>query len=666
LKSNKNEKKLIRKNPTVFKRQDNNKEIHNIESFGPFIIEQKGNIVKLSNILEKNEQEKIKREMVSKRPDMKEKIVKLINILKNYIDSYCALDFLDYMTMEASFLNPDTFQLFDKDLLEMHYEYALSYVTANCKELNDEHPTLLVCQQFRDLIKEIISLCIQYYMWEDLNSSTEKSIRFQSILSFLSLRGDSYEKHHIELCKTIFTPHNDFFKDHIGFTIKELIEMVNEIKKQRIDTFNKKGKLIEYRKEIIKIVEGFKKEKKVDFFDEFTPKLISELYNNEKISDLRDKQRKLLLTTSNYYSEITPNEYVKTDLLDFFNLQLGENEEFLKFTANWPLNNSKIYRKPILKVNNDYYGFGNLILFRNMIRILESVIKDYDEIYYNDNYMDKKSKILENLTKEYFFKLLPQAKFYQNLFYEANINGESKRVEVDLIILYDKHLFIIEAKANNYSLSARRGSLKRIRRTLKKVLDKAYEQAVRCKKYIDDNQKVNFEYENGTKVLSINKEEYDHFYLINTTMERFRHLSIQFNELKQLDFLKKGEQFWTVFINDLRIIAEVNDSPSVFLLFLQRRFMANKNIAIFNQDELEIYSYFLKTGLYFPKKISNKTKIQFFGQTDKIDKYYLNKSKFEKPTFNVSENYLEIVKKIEEIHKPGFTIASTFLLSIST
>lgn len=639
-----------------------------VGNLGPMMFEQMGNTIWMKNTLDPKQYAQFKEEWIAQRPKIKQEIINSINELKELINTYNPLDFLDFITIETSLTNPETFKPFTDDLLEIHSEYAHSFITANYSKLSEEHPSLETCQKFQKMVQEIILLCTQYYMREEMQEESKKSIRFQSIISFLNLRGESYENHHTDLIKVIFTPFNVFFQKQLGFNARKLIEMTKEIQAQRLNNFLKKGKLMKYRNKIIRKLNAFLDEKGIDPATQYKSEIFQEIYNNEEIKELREKSREILFSTTKYYNEINLNEKVEEDLIDLFSMELGCNSEFLDFTPNWPLNSSLIYRKPFLKVKDKYYGFGNTVFFRNLIRILESLISNYDQDYFNNVYMAKKAKVLEDLTIKYFQAILLGSKVYQNLFYDIIENGVSKRVEVDVIIIYDKHLFIVESKANNIPLSARRGSIVKIKTTLNKILDKAYQQAIRCKKYIDENPIARFEYKNGKLAVEIKKEDFEYFYIINTTMERLRHLSIQLDEVKQLDLLKGEEEIWTVFINDLRIISEINDCPSIFLLYLQRRKKALQNIDFMNQDEIELYGHFLKTGLYYPKKIPN-LKIQLFGQMRDIDEYYMSKvphteKKIPKPFFNIADSYLNLVRKIEDLEKPGFSIASMFLLRV--
>ena len=121
----------------------------------------------------------------------------------------------------------------------------------------------------------------------------------------------------------------------------------------------------------------------------------------------------------------------------------------------------------------------------------------------------------------------------------------------------------------------------------------------------------------------------------------------------------------------LCIISEILNFPSIFLLFLKRRIRLNELELIGTQDEIDIFMFFLKEGLYFESREWKDIKHLSLGNyCDSLDKYYLFKDglipEVEKPRFNIPLNFEKIVKKIESTKKKGFTIATTNLLDVDS
>ena len=268
-------------------------------------------------------------------------------------------------------------------------------------------------------------------------------------------------------------------------------------------------------------------------------------------------------------------------------------------------------------------------------------------------------------------KLLPGSEVYGKVYYEIEENGQRSRFESDGIILYDKNLFILEAKAGALSTSARRGSLERMKKDVSALIDSAYSQALRTKKYIEMTEKPRFEYEDGSEALTIlDKNNVENIFLVNVTLESLGDLAIRLNSLKHLKLIQGKGWPWSVFINDLRVIAEILESPSQFLTFLKRRIQANDFPQFDLADELDFLMFYLREGLYLDK-INKKEdgKFTLHGYTEELDRYYDflagRVSSGEKPTLRTSAEYKAIIRNIEALGKPGFTSVTTTLLDFS-
>lgn len=142
--------------------------------------------------------------------------------------------------------------------------------------------------------------------------------------------------------------------------------------------------------------------------------------------------------------------------------------------------------------------------------------------------------------------------------------------------------------------------MERTRRDLSDLIDSAYNQALRTKRFIAENDRPVFEHEDGSEALVIeDKEKLDNIVLVNVTLESLQHLSTQLSSLSALDLIREQEWPWSVFINDLRVISEIVESPSEFLVYLKRRIRANDFPQFRAVDELDFLTYFFNDGLYF-------------------------------------------------------------------
>ena len=349
-------------------------------------------------------------------------------------------------------------------------------------------------------------------------------------------------------------------------------------------------------------------------------------------------------------------------------MEIGENINFQKGRIEYfPMNETFIYDKPFIKIDNEYYCFNPALIIYNLHLILEKIILDIiPPKKYQKNYYKKKGEYLEDKSLELFRKILPNCEVYKSLKY-------GKDDEVDGIVVFDNNLFIIEAKSGKFSKGAAKGNVEKIKSDTKKLVEDAYNQAVRAKQYILSSDIVEFRDKNKRTVLTLKKEKINNIYLINVTLEPLNHITTNLSSLKEFGFIQGNEWIWSVYLNDLRIITEILDSPSEFLLYLERRIKFNNYPQIRMLEEIDVFGYFLNEGLYFDdiKFPENGFILNIDSSFSKdIDLYYLWKEgildkEVKKPSlFNkCKDNIKFLVRKIEQTNKENFTQLTTLLLN---
>jgi len=617
------------------------------------------------------ENQKMMNRIQTLQPVIKNNILKNIEELEALFKNYNPIHLLHFLCIQYTLFNPETYRESESMELSFWVEYALSFATSIQIQIPSESPDTDTLNKLESLIKSITNLTTQYYMVEATDGKPHnplKGVRFKSILDYMLTRGDSYESHHKEFVLQSFQPHDNFLKENFGYTIKEILEFIDNIRDEVLDHIKHDANREVYYKKFKELIEKYKESEG----ETLTERDLATFESNEEMVKLREEFQEYMLSYEPFYYRIKPSTEIPRELLDIFSLEFGENKEFLRGDKYWALNNSLIYSKPIIKLNDEFYGFGMNILYYNIIEIVESLILEQNKKYFEDKYLKKKSALLEKLSLKYLSKIMPQATIYSKLFYYLNKEGKRTEYETDGLILFDDIILIVEAKSHKLTLSAKRGSLLRIENRIKKIIDDAYNQGIRCKQYIINNKQAEFYDKDNKKVLTIKGENYNSFYIINTTYENLGHLSTQLHILKNFNLIEGKEWLWSVFINDLRIISEIIESPSIFLLYLQRRIQMNDLGLITNSDELDYYMFFLKTGLYFEEiNISETQRLSLFGQTDELDRYYFYiqgkiKEKVEKPVFGIPDFYKEIIFRVENSGKKGFFKASFSLVSIDS
>jgi len=643
--------------------------------YGPLRLERHGRYVAMSTRWKPGEYEKHINFIKSKRPELRTEINAKIQELLKIIEENDPFELLAIISHKNCFTDPEKYRESTHEGRECYVEYALSLITSHNKHGFGKHSTEESIQKFNVLITDIFKDLLWYYVTEVTETERDRDedeLRYLSMLRYLFIRGDSFPEHHLDLIKDLFKPHNAFLKRNFGLNIDEIIAGIQEIEAQVLRNVNSLIKSMLDLKEHHEIFKKFVDEKGVESFSSLD-ECMEQFRSLPEIQKRQQEIEQLQDTLGKIPFEITSNRTAPPVLIQLLTLEIGDNKNFLTFekAPGWPTNDSIIYQRPLIKHDGKIYSFMPQLLFRNIGVILEDLIRQKDQEYFDKTYQGKRADYLERKALKYFEQLLPKAKIYGKLFYEAEESGQRKRLETDGLILYDNNLFILEGKAGTLSLSARRGSLERVKKDAASLIDSAYGQALRTKKYIETTENPWFEYENGSMALTIpNKNKIENVFLINVTLESLGHLSTRLNSLKRLNLIQGKEWPWSVFINDLRVIAEILESPSQFLEFLKRRIRANDFPQFNVSDELDFLMFYLREGLYF-EEVNKKENFHFtpHAYTEPLDRYYDflagRVSSGEKPALRTSPEFKELIKNIESLSKEGFTTVTTTLLGLS-
>lgn len=604
-------------------------------------IERKGREILISSSDSRKQKIKSIAEREASENTFKEEINQLIKEAIEYSLKLDPFHALATISLKNGFIDLEEYSESTFEGREWFVEYALSLFLSN--ELIDENRTNSEQDEvsFMKLIERIFSLIRIYYATEDRNkdhNETDIILRYNSITDNLFIRGDSYIEHHFELIEEIYAAHDSFFKKHFNVVSRDFIGVVRNIIEQINDNYKKfvmlLGKFNEAKDDCLDDVFG-------DFENPFL---------------------------------VNPSNEIERTIYKLLSSSFGDNKAFLELehSPGWPINESIVYKRPLIFYKDCFFCFSPQILIRNIGNILEGLIQETDDGYYQSKYQSARGKYLENKSLEYFSKLLPDAQIYNELYYTINDGGEVKRCETDCLIVYDDNIFIIEAKAGKFPSSARRGSVKKIKKGSEKLISNAYDQALRAKNYIVNYDNPTFYNKNKSIAISFNeRDNIRNIFLINVTLQNISNLSTKLHSLKDIGLLEGSEWPWSVFVNDLRVISELIDSPSIFILYLQRRIKANNFPAFSTHDELDYLMYFFKHGLYLNDKVvKGSSTIIPIGYTEELDRYYNfiygKVSSGDKPHYNISKEYLEFIKSIESTAKAHRTKITTTLLGFDS
>ena len=319
------------------------------------------------------------------------------------------------------------------------------------------------------------------------------------------------------------------------------------------------------------------------------------------------------------------------------------NQNFRYYTEENPVSTHPIFKindQVLLNVNNRFLMNAIYILLNN---ILEKSRK-------KGKFFKTRSIESENKTLSIFKVLFKdRADYFQNIFEEPN-----KQFEHDILIIFEKIIFIIEVKSGK-----KREPLRDPKRAFKRIEDdfnrengiqKAYEQALHLKNRILNNKKTILFDERGNVTTEILRDSINEIYIICVTRESF---GIIATNLSLLLTKPDDEKYpWCVNIFDLETIIDgfcyKKLKPVDFMYYLKKRSELHK--IIYAIDELDVAGYFLCYG-DFKDIESKKVDRVFLSPTycDIFDQVYYEKRGINY-NFEIDKKpfYIDIKKEIEK------------------
>lgn len=191
---------------------------------------------------------------------------------------------------------------------------------------------------------------------------------------------------------------------------------------------------------------------------------------------------------------------------------------------------------------------------------------------------------------------MPTAEVATNLLY--NPEGDSSReAELDAIAIYDSIVFLIEVKGADVTDPARRGAPDRLRRDLEEVIAKSHSQALRAKACISSHANASFRRQAGGGNFIV-PEGIRNVVMISVSLATLGHLTAFLHADSEIGLFQNGEYSWIVSIYDLIVLADIIDLPSMFPHYVMRRVHTAHQGFLEAHDELDIFGYYLKEGLY--------------------------------------------------------------------
>lgn len=536
--------------------------------------------------------------------------------------------------MESAFYDvlQNTSRQFDDDA-EVVMEYALSFamaVKANSKQVPEQNDI----NKLYSLLKELKHAYAFVEVCDNNPELGEDSLlRMLDRINYMDVRGEGYMQHIEEVYGELFSLHDAFFLQNYGYDSKNILDFLKTLDRK---VYSKLGTLLgaslaherwcewnECHPNLTEVIDSIEGNENVPFIEGF-------LKNNPDLAgDGSDFNHLTTYQIDDYLSSynifwIVPHDNIEEKILESLSLEFGDNKEFLadnEFKGHIA-NKTKVGDKPFVKYKDRYFCFSPLLPYRNLFKIVESLIK-VDNKYYQyhflgNNYLECRDNYLERKVKELLEFIMPEATFYSSAKYcVTDEGGNQKETELDVLGIAPDSVFVVEAKAHKLTDKDKRAGAKGLKNKLKDSVGYASYQCQRAKTYIQGTDVPTFS--SCGQSISIDKPKVKHIYKIATTFEHFSAMICDMNNLVKEEIMQEEyKDTWIISVFDLMVVAEYCQNSKDFTDYLDlRERVADANVLFC--DELDLFAAFCQGKL---EDILSHKHAPVFGLAKMFDEDY--------------------------------------------
>ncbi len=347
------------------------------------------------------------------------------------------------------------------------------------------------------------------------------------------------------------------------------------------------------------------------------------------------------------------DRYLPRPLLEDLSWAPGECRDFIDGQAQsgWPTRIWPRSRRPFLKIGESYYCFDMHTLFDHIYRVLERTVRDKEPIY-RQRWNDRQKEVSEQLPFTLFAKLLPGARTWRGVCYEideVDIHGRRKWCEVDGLLVYEDHLFILEVKGGTFTAASPETGLDGHLKSIERLIFAPVDQGARFRHWLERQAVVSLYDEDHKTIGELKRNDFAHVTICAISLDAFTELSAKAYHLALLAGRTNAEVFWALSVSDLRTYSELFDNPLVFLHYVEKRNQATASGKIVLDDELDHYGLYLEYNHYetYAERVAGEARINWIGFRGAIDKYFDDRTRGEPatpPRQNIPPLYSKIIE----------------------
>lgn len=606
----------------------------NISKDGPLKHVQNGNLIESRNLMTIREQNEFKKDFASKLHEITEDINRTVIELKDLILKYEPISLLQIAHTHLIYagIEPD-----EKEYISslQTLEYIINILASSqpsgstiSPDSKEEYQIIVyhVDKIYTNLISYFISRSLNLEKSHGYNSEFDEIIT-KCMMEWCYLRKVRHSFFDLQYLTYFIEPHNQAIIDTYAITSKAYLQSIKTILHAlSFGTADAQSELFRahdvFRNSLSKFsfIEG---ENTKDFFI----RTAKELGLDKTFEDSFNKIFGNSLFLVENYSNLPKL------VLDDLSWDLGGYSGF--FTepyAGWPLKLSPNRIKPFLKVSGDYYCHNLVSLTDTIYRLTCKNLRKHNPDY-SEELNSIQKNISETLPLTLLQKILPNAVFFHSVKYPCGFKNKSNCdhwPEVDGLLIFDDHLFVIEVKAGAFTSTSPHDDAESYLDSIKSLITAPFKQAKRFIEYLDKNRTIEiFSCNNQlpTVIETINRSDFRHITLMGVTLDNFTTLAARAEKLNPFGVEFGDISFWSLAIDDLMVFEQIFDNPYQFLHYVEQRYKSIISKTVEIDDEYDHLGLYLTHNDYYkyPENMginTKKSKLRFVGYSNQLDNYF--------------------------------------------
>lgn len=504
---------------------------------------------------------------------------------------------------------------------------------------------------------------------EDVEDEAEhlvRSLQERVRLHTLAVRNWGYFDEVVQLTIDLFQPLDEVLKGHHGFGATDLIRtmraVVTEYERRQgehIDTLRKvfRGRTVRQMVELyfrhVPDLVGAPEE----FLSTLPPGVTRDQIMSMTMAhfDLRLAERATFNAEEVAVIAGKPPAMVKA-IFSELSLPLGalagEKPEYL-FLGN------PVWETPLVDLGEACFIPLPQVIFSHIHRVMDRLAAGAK---IKDKLSDRRSRFLEDQLEAVFRKTLPDADIRPAI--KWRLGGQ--QYETDLLVVVDRTIVIAEAKSHRLTVEGLRGAPKRVQRHIKDMVLDPSLQSARLEQLIVDARNGDASALDIMKELKIDASVVDRVIRISVTLDDLSVLSSAEPDFKKAGWVPEDHNLApTVLIADLICIAEILDTPLLFLHYLSERSYFQRSLDLLG-DELDFLGLYLSTGFNLSMLREKNVRLISDGMSQSIDRFFMSREvgvKLPKPKAELRPLFQQIIRRLTETKPFGWTTVGIHLLS---